>query len=736
MDVDRDPEMALDSSSNRPSSSLSWSATSGDQNTSFTTPKMRKSPPPLLVFSSSFKNHPRRAEILELMNKRPPRSGACGLFRFDGIEETICGGRVGKDESGMCVRPRTLCLVRSHSSKKAWKGFDSAKPDGAYFIRHAKSPETIHIAPSLPGLVGDSCPIIQRYKDQLASVETWTSLFRMSLENFRLTKEEDKLDLEDADALVAANEDLFGDTFKSGRKKPRITAPLDSPTLNLPSAQKRHNEALVALEDRLLEGEQRIYTLEAVVGEVPEDSPQTSLRAGLANLADRMEALDGQISALEAKVNTQSNSLSSLRQDVERKPSAVSFGPSASDPSKGDIARLRTDQEGLRKAMLELLRMVQILSQKPPAPPSDLERRFTPLSLFHSELASLRATVSSLERKVEITFGGISFRNLQDCKDFLIQHCPHQGQVPVYQCFTTLNSLLQSLGSEVVTEQDSNAEEVTQHKTGKTTAQSRVLASFKSRTPSWLVKNGKEANDDPSNVDPMTAMSSFETWDKQDGISGLVPQALQALKSTYPTLESLIKSTCDGHPMASMIFLEMLSTSFLFLERWFAKTSQFYLRTLLNTHQGPVFTKEQKQSVWDLTKILSRVLFNELSVASACARASSTDEPFSLNALVLWATIQHHAVMKTFKDHDFEGHPEVQPKVLDYLGRNAAPKQSVVSLEKRLAESLDTLNQAVSIAKQAKTTADKALSAVNRPAGGQAPRPPRGNRRAEEKDDS
>jgi hypothetical protein len=392
----------------------------------------------------------------------------------------------------------------------------------------------------------------------------------MSLENFHLTKEEDKLDLEDADALVAANEDLFGDTFKSGRKKPRITAPLSNSSPSLPSAQKRHNEALVALEDRLLEDEQRIYTLESVVGQVPEDSPQTSLQAGLRHLADRVEALDDQISALEARVNTHSNSLSSLRQDLDRKPPAVSFGLPSSISPKEDITRLRAEQDGLRKGMLELLKLVQILSQKPttsPTLPSDMERKFTPLALFHSELGSIRATVSSLERKVEISFGGVCFRNLQDCKDFLVQHCPRQGKVPVYQCFTTLNSLLQSLGSEVVTEQDSNAEEVTQHKTGKTTAQSRVLASFKSRTPSWLVKNGKEANDDPSNVNPMTAMTSFETWDKQDGISGLVPQALQALKSTYPTLESLIKSTCDGHPMASMIFLEMLSTSFLFLER-------------------------------------------------------------------------------------------------------------------------------------------------------------------------
>jgi len=141
---------------------------------------------------------------------------------------------------------------------------------------------------------------------------------------------------------------------------------------------------------------------------------------------------------------------------------------------------------------------------------------------------------------------------------------------------TTLNSLLQAIEDEVVTEKASSQEELTQHKTGKTIAQSRTLASLKSRTPSFLART-KYSNDDPSNIDPMTTMTSFEAWDKQDGITGLVPQALSAYRSTYPTLEESIKTTCEGHPVGTMVFLEMLSTSFLFMEKWFSKTSTFYL---------------------------------------------------------------------------------------------------------------------------------------------------------------
>jgi hypothetical protein len=120
---------------------------------------------------------------------------------------------------------------------------------------------------------------------------------------------------------------------------------------------------------------------------------------------------------------------------------------------------------------------------------------------------------------------------------------------------TTLNSLLQAIGDEVVTEKDSSQEELTQHKTGKTVAQSRTLASLKSRNPSFLART-KSSNDDPSNVDHMMAMTSFDTWDKQDGITGLVPQALAAYRSTYSTLEESIKTTCEGHPVRTMVFLE------------------------------------------------------------------------------------------------------------------------------------------------------------------------------------
>ena len=397
-----------------------------------------------------------------------------------------------------------------------------------------------------------------------------------------------------------------------------------------------------------------------------------------------------------------------------------------------DVARLRRDQEALRRGMLDLLSMVHTLSQRPPSSSpqdsSNLDRKYTPLALFTSELSIVKASISAMEKKVEVSFGGHAFKNLHNCKDFLMKHCPQQGGVPIYQCMNTLNLLLQSLGGNVVTESESNLEEVTQHKTGKTSAQSRVLASLKSRTPSWLVKGGREPNDDPNNTDPMTAMSSFAAWDRQDGITGLVPQALEAFKSILPTLEELIKNSCEGYPMATMVFLEMLSTSFLFMEHWFGKTSSFYLRTLINTFRGPCFTKEQ-QSVWDLMKILSKVLFAELSKASSCARAAASSDPFTLNSLVLWATIQHHSVMKAFKEHNFEGHPEVQPKVLDYLGRNAAPRHSIDDLNKKVAEALAALNQVSTLAKQAKATADKALSRGNKEGATPAGRNPR-NRRA------
>jgi hypothetical protein len=84
-------------------------------------PRSSLSPPP------TFDALPQKTRLLELLAKKPPRVGACQLFRFDGNPSSICGGRVGKDESGMCIKAPHLCKAKTHITKKAWEGFDAAK---------------------------------------------------------------------------------------------------------------------------------------------------------------------------------------------------------------------------------------------------------------------------------------------------------------------------------------------------------------------------------------------------------------------------------------------------------------------------------------------------------------------------------------------------------------------------------------------------------------------------------
>jgi hypothetical protein len=95
----------------------------------------------------------------------------------------------------------------------------------------------------------------------------------MSIENL---KEEDlRKGVDDADALVDTNEDVLGTTFKSGRKKPRLSS-LVQPPSDFPFFLQNHALAMSVFEARLDDDERRIYTLEAVVRDAPEDSPQSS----------------------------------------------------------------------------------------------------------------------------------------------------------------------------------------------------------------------------------------------------------------------------------------------------------------------------------------------------------------------------------------------------------------------------------------------------------------------------
>jgi bacterioferritin (cytochrome b1) len=80
---------------------------------------------------------------------------------------------------------------------------------------------------------------------------------------------------------------------------------------------------------------------------------------------------------------------------------------------------------------------------------------------------------------------------------------------------------------------------------------------------------------------------------------------------------------------------------------------------------------------------------------------------------VFWATIQQHATMTAFRVANLEGHPAVQPKVLDFLSHNAAPKEMLESLRALIWQTQTSLATTYALATQAKSTADRKSCAVN-----------------------
>jgi hypothetical protein len=578
-----------------------------------------------------------------------------------------------------------------------------------------------HISPLLQASIGDACPIIQRYKSFQLGMESWLALFKMSLENHQQKDDDHKVPVEETDDFLATNENLFNDTFKSGRKKPRLTALFASPAHDFSSFQRTHAAAVSSIEERLNQGDHRILALESAVGSAPEDSPQTSLRAVIEGLRAQLDEFGGTLTDLEKGVAAQAQGLKDLKTSQTRQSPAVSFASISSTPA--DIAALQRKVSVFRSTLLSLVQMVQALSARIGANPSDsgpsmqlLDRRFVPHTLFNTELANLKASVASLQRQIEVSFGGFVFRSIHDCEDFLRKFCPKKGAEAIYQCFFALPALLQSVGKDTISEKETNDAEVTRHKTGKTAEQTRTLAALASRTPAFLVR-ASTVNDSPSNADPLTGMPNHDAWDRGDGLTGLVPRTFEIFRSFYDTLVALVQSSCEGCPTAISVFLEMLSSSFAFMEKWFAKTTQFYNRTLINTY-GDNPTAEQKRTAWSHTKIMTHVLFQEFAKDASCARAIGTDDPFKINALVFWATIQQHATMSAFRMSDFEGHSSVQPKVLDFLSHNAAPKEMLESLRSSIRQVQTSLATTHALATQAKSTADRALSTAGNQRGG------------------
>ena len=74
--------------------------------------------------------------------------------------------------------------------------------------------------------------------------------------------------------------------------------------------------------------------------------------------------------------------------------------------------------------------------------------------------------------------------------------------------------------------------------------------------------------------------------------------------------------------------------------------------------------------------------------------------------------------MSAFHLAEFEGHSSVQPKVLDFLSHNAAPGEMVEALKSLVHQVQSSIATTHALANQAKTTADRALSAAGNHCGG------------------
>jgi hypothetical protein len=135
----------------------------------------------------------------------------------------------------------------------------------------------------------------------------------MSTKNANLEGEDLKKGVDNADALADTNEGVLGTNFKSGRKKPRLSSLLDPP-MDVPTLLHSHSVAMSIFEARLDEDEQRLYILEVVVGDAPEDSPQSSIWMGIDNLATRFSQLSDQLSSLQGKIEAQERGLARISQ--------------------------------------------------------------------------------------------------------------------------------------------------------------------------------------------------------------------------------------------------------------------------------------------------------------------------------------------------------------------------------------------------------------------------------------
>ena len=242
-------------------------------------------------------------------------------------------------------------------------------------------------------------------------------------------------------------------------------------------------------------------------------------------------------------------------------------------------------------------------------------------------------------------------------------------------------------------------------KTDYTSAhEAAIIESFSIEVPGVFLDGTASRSKDTFDAEALQLLRKYSDWTEHNSSDGIYYRIYDFIESFEERNETNLEVRFAGAPGGPGH--RVLSA--------LARDSVSFLRRLIewvNTYH----TETQKSSpapgeAWSLLRQILHGLFKELKMARNLAgNLSATWKANKVGgcANVLWATFKAHKLMKEFLTYNVSGHPKLAPYVLRFLAKNVATKQSVSSMLSLVEKKADEARKA---AKEAQTTADKALS--------------------------
>ena len=309
--------------------------------------------------------------------------------------------------------------------------------------------------------------------------------------------------------------------------------------------------------------------------------------------------------------------------------------------------------------------------------------------------------------EIKLDGGALRFSGAREVQS-LLQGTPENAP---YVWHDILSLLARIMGSSVGVD-EVQLTDIHQAKTNRPHAYSVFISAAKSMLPAIFLGSAKtEAA--MSTRPTLNAISSYNKFNKRDGIGGLGTYIRKRLPLTRKSLESEIEAVLRGHPEAITLAKTLVSKSCYFIVCFLDFLDNQRTELLTNCYGEGPYSKEAEQEVWELCLLLALVMFETLWVTRADAE-HGYESPAEANFIYLMAALKTHMEMEAFIARGFKEHPNIMPKLFQHIFQSFVSR----SAHRRLEEECQRMKEKVDSNKRSLDSLSTRVAALERRGGG------------------